>query len=306
MIKLKNNNSENLEKTKNWADVKITGNSSNNSMGGGIGTNGEVDIGDKDTDYEVEFNVNKTWEDQNNQYSTRPHSITVNLYANGEFVKSQEITEEDGWKYKFEELPKCDNNGDEITYTVSEVKVNGYESTIEETINGANITNKEEVVSLQGEKIWNDGNNKDQLRPNSITVNLFANGTKMDSKTITADDEWKYSFENLPKYDENNNLIVYTITEDAVKGYETTIEGTNIINTYVDVDIDVDKNVPQKTQEMKFSKMQQIKPPKTGGILENQSLDQKEIISPIISPAFSIMLLTITFINTFRLMRRKK
>ena len=394
VIKLKNNNSENLEKTKNWADVKITGNSSNNSMGGGIGTNGEVDIGDEDTDYEVEFNVNKTWEDQNNQYSTRPHSITVNLYANGEFVKSQEITEEDGWKYKFEELPKCDNNGDEITYTVSEVKVNGYESTIEETINGANITNKEEVVSLQGEKIWNDGNNKDQLRPNSITVNLFANGTKMDSKTITADDEWKYSFENIPKYDENNNLIVYTITEDAVdgyvssiegtnitntqvfnlqgekiwkdennkknsrpnsitvnlfandvkvdsktitaddewkysfenlpkydennnlivytltedavKGYETTIEGTNIINTYVDVDIDVDKNVPQKTQEMKFSKMQQIKPPKTGGILENQSLDQKEIISPIISPAFSIMLLTITFINTFRLMRRKK
>ena len=55
-----------------------------------------------------------------------------------------------------------------------------------------------------------------------------------------------------------------------------------------------------------FTKIQQIKPPKTGGILENQPEEQKEIVLPITSQVLPIMLLTIIGINCFRLIKKKK
>lgn len=40
-----------------------------------------------------------------------------------------------------------------------------------------NITNeKESSVTLSGTKTWNDNNNQDGVRPNSVTVNLLSNG----------------------------------------------------------------------------------------------------------------------------------
>ena len=84
---------------------------------------------------------------------------------------------------------------------------------------------------MKGEKTWSDGGNQDGSRPSSITVNLLANGTKVDSKTVTAKDNWKYSFTDLPKY-ENGIAINYTVTEDAVVGYSTTINGYDITNSY--------------------------------------------------------------------------
>ena len=42
----------------------------------------------------------------------------------------QLITAEDGWKYRFE-LPKYNQNGDEIIYTIDEVPVEHYEKVID-------------------------------------------------------------------------------------------------------------------------------------------------------------------------------
>ena len=40
---------------------------------------------------------------------------------NGDEVVAEEtVNEEDGWKYTFEDLPKYDENGDEIEYTADE------------------------------------------------------------------------------------------------------------------------------------------------------------------------------------------
>ena len=80
----------------------------------------------------------------------------------------------------------------EIVYTISEEPVTGYET----TINGYDITNTHvpETVAVEGSKSWNDGENQDGIRPESITVNLLADGEKVDSVAVTAEDEWKYSF----------------------------------------------------------------------------------------------------------------
>ena len=174
------------------------------------------------------INGTKTWSDNDNQDGKRPTSITVNLLANGTKVDSKEVTANDNWKYEFTNLPKY-AAGNEITYTVEEDAVEGYEATVD----GYNITNthKPETTKVEGTKTWNDNDNQDGKRPTSITVNLLANGTKVDSKEVTANDNWKYSFTNLPKYAAGNEII-YTVSEDLVNGYRAIVNDYNITNTH--------------------------------------------------------------------------
>ena len=177
----------------------------------------------------IEVSGTKTWNDNNNQDGIRPESITVRLYANGERIDSKIVRETNGtWIYKFTDLPKYEN-GKEIVYTVSEKEVDGYTTTID----GYNITNtyKPETTTVTGTKTWKDNNNQDGLRPESITVRLYANGEEVASTTATSESDWNYSFSNLPKYN-NGKKITYTITEDVVAEYATKIEDFDIINTH--------------------------------------------------------------------------
>ena len=183
------------------------------------------------------ISVVKAWEDGNNQDGLRPTDIKVQLYADGS-KQGEEVTLNAGnqWSYTWSDLNEM-KSGQKIVYTVEEAgKVTGYDTVISgEAKTGYVITNSHtpELTKISGEKIWDDGNNQDGKRPESITVNLFANGEKIDSKAVKADAEgnWKYSFKNLPKY-ANGQLISYTVTEDAVPEYTAEISGTTIINKY--------------------------------------------------------------------------
>ena len=176
----------------------------------------------------VKVSGTKTWNDNNNQDGIRPSSITVNLLANGRQVASKTVSASDNWQYSFDNLAAY-ANGQKITYTVTEDAVEGYTS----AVNGYNVTNNHTpaTVKVSGTKTWNDNNNQDGIRPSSITVNLLANGRQVASKTVSASDNWQYSFDNLAAY-ANGQKITYTVTEDAVAGYTSTIDGYNITNTH--------------------------------------------------------------------------
>lgn len=177
----------------------------------------------------VSITGTKTWNDANNQDGKRPTSIKISLFANGNVVKSLDVTAATNWTYSFTDLPKYEA-GTEIKYTVGEEAVADYETKVE----GYNITNthKPATLDITGTKTWNDSNNQDGKRPKSITVNLLANGIITDTKTVTADDNWTYSFADLPKY-ANGQEITYTVSELTVPGYTTTIDDNyNITNSY--------------------------------------------------------------------------
>ena len=72
-------------------------------------------------------------------------------------------------------------------------------------------------------------------RPSKITVNLLANGVKVASKEVKPDatGNWTYHFDNLDVVDDAGNVIAYTVSEEPVAGYETTVEGTNITNNRI-------------------------------------------------------------------------
>ena len=97
------------------------------------------------------------------------------------------------------------------------------------------VVNQKEKTSISGQKTWNDNDNQDGKRPSKITVNLLANGVKVASKEVKPDatGNWTYHFDHLDVVDDAGNVIAYTVSEEPVAGYETTVEGTNITNNRI-------------------------------------------------------------------------
>ena len=201
-------------------------------------TDGKTTVEDDDdipVNPDVTINVNKNWQDNDNQDGKRPEKITVELYRNNENepVETATIDASSEWKYVFSNLPKYDEDKQEITYRVVEVTVPEYDTEYEMSDNEVEIYNhhEPETTEISGIKTWNDNNNQDGIRPDSITVRLFADGTEVKSKTVTANDNWSWSFTDLDKYNSGTE-IVYTISEDADDNYTTVVDGYNITNTH--------------------------------------------------------------------------
>ncbi|MDM5258153.1 Cna B-type domain-containing protein, partial [Bacillus toyonensis] len=168
----------------------------------------------------------KTWNDDN--ATDRPEMIQVDLLQNGTVIATQEVSKVTDWKYEFKDLVAYDANGVAYKYKVKEQPIAGYES----TVNGYDITNtKVGETKVEGTKTWKDDNAKD--RPEMIKVDLLQNGKVVDTKEVTAATNWKYTFEKLQAYDANGVAYKYEVKEQAVAGYESKVNGTDITNTKV-------------------------------------------------------------------------
>lgn len=93
------------------------------------------------------------------------------------------------------------------------------------------------VTRVQVEKVWADSNDRSRMRPESITIHLLRNGEEIKTKTVTEANDWKWTFDNLDKFDANDKEYKYTIKEDTVPFYtsaeSTDADGNTVItNTY--------------------------------------------------------------------------
>ena len=106
------------------------------------------------------------------------------------------------------------------------------------------------TVNVQVSKVWEDDSNKLGQRPTKVvfklhgsdgseyTLELAKPGTQGSTTTqdSTNPNKWNDIFTNLPKYDSNNQEIVYTITEEEktegdLKYYESSITDKTVTNT---------------------------------------------------------------------------
>ncbi|SHH12708.1 conserved repeat domain-containing protein, partial [Anaerosphaera aminiphila DSM 21120] len=189
--------------------------------------------------------VSKVWNDGKNQDGIRPENVTIQLFVKAKgsteeakFKEEKILNEDNKWYCNWTDLPKYDGET-ELEYSVKEIPVPGYndeEQGLQTTGDRGVIiitnTHVPEVrEDLKGSKTWNDDDNKYEKRPSEITVNLLADGKIVESKIVTEQDSWSYEFTNKPTYKEGKE-IVYTITENPVENYKTTIEGFNITNNY--------------------------------------------------------------------------
>lgn len=185
----------------------------------------------------VTFNIVKEWYDYENNDGIRPNSITVRIKADDEEVAKAILSEENNWNAIFENLPKY-KNGIEINYEIVEDEVEGYTPTISNPIkeNDNNVTvvikntHEKETTEIVIEKVWDDVGNENK-RPDSITVNIYANGELFETVKITAENNWQLKLENLQKYFSGEEII-YTIEEVELEDYVTDYEGYTIINSY--------------------------------------------------------------------------
>ena len=162
----------------------------------------------------VAVDVTKNW------VGPATDSVTIKLLADGAEVESAVITAAENWMHTFSNLPKYAADGHEIVYTVDEYDVPSYVKAIERTSStGFTVTNTiTGKVDIPVTKVW--------VGPatDSVTVNLYADGVKVDTVQLTAANQWKHTFANLDKY-ENGREIIYTVDEVLIPGYKTKITG---------------------------------------------------------------------------------
>ena len=145
-----------------------------------------------------------------------------------------------------------------IDYVVSETVPSGYTvsyspehfSLTANSTKAVKVTNKENAniqveKSIKVTKVWDDNNDAEKLRPESITVNLFADGTKVASGVITRPAE-SFVFEHLPVYKVvdgvvTNELVTYKVEEETIIGYDlvSIIPASATLETSSDVEFTV-------------------------------------------------------------------
>ena len=81
-----------------------------------------------------------------------------------------------------------------------------------------------ETTNITVTKNWDDENDRDGIRPDKITVTLYADGVAKETVSFGEDDGWMYQFIDLPKNKDDGSVIVYTVEETTVSGYELTQE----------------------------------------------------------------------------------
>ncbi len=153
----------------------------------------------------------KNWDDNYDQDGKRPESITIRLFADGVEIDHKVVTEADGWVWGFTDLMKYDD-WVEIEYSVKEDPVPGYDTSVD----GYNVTNTHEPskISIDVLKRWMDNDDEAGLRPESITIRLFADNVDTGKMLVLTEDvDWAGTFSDLDEY-KDGEKIVYTVKED--------------------------------------------------------------------------------------------
>ncbi|MGI5887835.1 MAG: Cna B-type domain-containing protein [Oscillospiraceae bacterium] len=176
------------------------------------------------------ISVEKVWNDVSNQDGLRTDSVSVQLYADGVASGDAVVLSEDNhWAYTWSDLDVY-AGGEKITYTVEESGVpDGYTVVVSgDAGSGFTITNTHvpETISTSATCVWDDGGNQDGLRPESVSVQLYADSVASgDAVVLSEDNHWAYTWTNLDVY-AGGEEITYTVEEtDVPDGYTCAISG---------------------------------------------------------------------------------
>lgn len=82
--------------------------------------------------------------------------------------------------------------------------------------------------TVSGTIVWNDDNNRDGVRPDSVTVTLYRNGSSQ--KTATAETEFKWT--GLYTYASGGSAYTYNVKGSEVPGYTMSVSETTITYTH--------------------------------------------------------------------------
>ena len=174
--------------------------------------------------YDINLVIEKKYED----YTAGVDKAILTINNETREINISNITEQ--------KITVTDDNGENLDVTMNASKEN-------DEITITLIIENSELTSVPVEKRWVDGNDENNLRPDSINVELKykkdGNFVKYEKDgvenpvTLNSNNNWKYTWEKLPK-NINGKVAEYTVEETLVpSGYtvNTTTEGDVIVLT---------------------------------------------------------------------------
>ena len=160
-------------------------------------------------------------------------TVTLQLLLKGVSVDTMTAVanEANGWTYTFEKVPVKDpKTGTAYTYQFTESVPKQADGSFAQVSSEKNITGGMDFTNrwyalkdVTIRKLWDDGNDSAGVRPASVTVRVTG-GSVDKTVTLTAAENWETTVTDLPVWQYSAtgkaSKIVYTVTEDAVAGYE--------------------------------------------------------------------------------------
>jgi len=181
----------------------------------------------------------KMWNDNGDFYAHRPESLNLVIKADGVALYPQPslswLKSTNKWTYTIVGLPRYQaGTAIPILYSVVEtavpdyvptaVSVNGIVNPDSGDITAADFTNTLSTISITGTKYWGDASDVYSLRPTSLALTVYANGSAMtlqpDIQWTKNGNDWIYTINDLPRYTKGTTeAVIYQVHETPVPGY---------------------------------------------------------------------------------------
>lgn len=172
---------------------------------------------------------------------------------------------DDRWETSFAGLPQYDTeSGLAYTYRVEETVPAGYEQTILSSKDGIfHFKNtRSELIDIPVEKVWDDNGDKLGYRPDTVRVELYADGCPTGKilelkpgifqsvwNSLTGSSAgWSGVFKDQPRYDDTGRQIVYSVVETQAPehyqiSYSQKQDGTQVVTNTANGRLTVTKQV---------------------------------------------------------------
>lgn len=177
----------------------------------------------------ITIKLENIWDDSNDQIGKRPSYLKVMLKRDGVNCYDEPVIvkESNDWTFTASKMPKLG------TYSVDVETPAGYVTTIEnanvkdgvmEVKATHTIKPAPERTTLVVKVTWEDNNNADGKRPDSIKVDIHKNGKSIydEGQPIKVEKNWTLTIPGIEK------SASYSVVKPTVKGYDVTVKDTAI------------------------------------------------------------------------------
>ena len=209
---------------------------------------GAITVKNSHTPAVKDLTVSAKWDDADNQDGVRPASVDAVLYAGGTATdKTVTLTAKENWTATIKDMPvyTAGKVGEAVDYSLKVAKeVEDYTSATDGLT--LTFTHKAAVTAVTATITWDDAENQDGIRPDSVTLQLKADGEAVGSR-ITVDgtnDKWTKTWDNLP-VNKAGKKVTYTVEQTGLRSEYTqatagdAATGFTITNSYTPKGVDI-------------------------------------------------------------------
>ena len=209
---------------------------------------GAITVKNSHTPAVKDLTVSAKWDDAENQDGVRPASVDAVLYAGDTATdKTVTLTAEENWTATIKDMPvyAAGKVGEAVNYSLKAAKeVEDYTSATDGLT--LTFTHKAAVTAVTATITWDDAENQDGIRPDSVTLQLKADGEAVGSR-ITVDgtnDKWTKTWDNLP-VNKAGKKVTYTVEQTGLRSEYTqatagdAATGFTITNSYTPKGVDI-------------------------------------------------------------------